>query len=63
LVHASIVECHRNLAGALRGTGRAETTGTDNLQTLRLVFAASESARAQQTVRLKKDQSVRPIPI
>ena len=54
LVHASIVECHRNLAGALRGTGRGETTGADNLQTLRLVFAAYESARAQQTVHLKK---------
>jgi predicted dehydrogenase len=50
----SCAECHRNLADALRGTGRGETTGTDNLQTLRLVFAAYESARAQQTVRLKK---------
>ena len=46
LIHASIVECHRNLAGALRGTGRGETTGADNLQTLRLVFAAYESARS-----------------
>jgi D-apiose dehydrogenase len=51
-VHASIVECHRNLAGALRGTGGAETTGADNLRTLGLVFAAYESARTQQTVRL-----------
>jgi predicted dehydrogenase len=62
LVHASIVECHRNLAGALRGTGRGETTGADNLQTLRLVFAAYESARAQQTIRLKKGPSIASIP-
>jgi D-apiose dehydrogenase len=54
LVHASIVECHRNLAGALRGTCQGETTGADSLKTLRLVFAAYESARAQQTVLLKK---------
>ena len=52
-VHASIVECHRNLAGALRGTEQAETTGADNLRTLRLVFAAYESSRSQQTVRLQ----------
>jgi predicted dehydrogenase len=53
LVHASIVDCHRNLAGALRGTARAETPGTDNLQTLRLVFAAYESAQTQCTIRIK----------
>jgi D-apiose dehydrogenase len=57
LVHASIVECHRNLAGALRGTCQGETTGADNLKTLRLVFAAYESARAQQTVLLKGSTS------
>jgi D-apiose dehydrogenase len=59
LVHASIVECHRNLAGALRGVCRGETTGTDNLKSLRLAFAAYESARAQQTIHLKKGSSVR----
>ena len=59
LVHASIVECHRNLAGALRGVCRGETTGTDNLKSLRLAFAAYESARAQKTVLLKKGSSVR----
>jgi D-apiose dehydrogenase len=52
LVHSSIVECHRNLAGALRHENRAETTAMDNLQTLRLVFAAYESARARQTIQL-----------
>jgi D-apiose dehydrogenase len=58
LVHASIVECHRNLAGALRGVCRGETTGADNLKSLQLVFAAYESTRAQQTVLLKKGSSV-----
>jgi predicted dehydrogenase len=62
LVHASIVECHRNLAGALRGKCRGETTGADNLESLRLVFAAYESARAQETVLLKKGSSDRSTP-
>jgi predicted dehydrogenase len=44
VVHASIVDCHRNLLGALRGDCVAETTGADNLRTLELVFAAYDSA-------------------
>ena len=52
LVHASIVECHRNLAAALRGTAAGETSGSDNLRTLRLVFTAYESAKLQQTVQV-----------
>jgi D-apiose dehydrogenase len=50
LVHASIVDCHRNLAAELRMTGRAETTAADNLRTLQLVFAGYESARLNQTL-------------
>lgn len=46
VVHASIVPCNQNILGALRGQGRAETTGQDNLETLRLVFAAIESSRS-----------------
>ena len=49
LVHASIVDCHRNLLGALRGESAAETTAADNLRTLELVFAAYESAATGQT--------------
>jgi D-apiose dehydrogenase len=45
LVHASIVECHRNLRNGLLGIEAAETTGVDNLRTLKLVFGAYESAR------------------
>lgn len=49
-VHASIVECNANLLAALRGEAAAETTGEDNLKTVRLVFAAYESAETGQAV-------------
>jgi predicted dehydrogenase len=52
LVHASIVECHRNLLAALRGEAAAETTGEDNLKTLELVFAAYESAASGGVIKL-----------
>jgi predicted dehydrogenase len=52
LVHASIVDCHRNLLGALRGEADAETTATDNLKTLELVFAAYDSAAAGKSITL-----------
>ncbi len=45
LVHASIVDCNRNILGALQGTGKAETTGEDNFETVRLVHAAYAAAR------------------
>lgn len=44
IAHASIVDCHANLVAALRGDAVAETTGEDNLKTLRLAFAAYDSA-------------------
>ena len=52
VVHASGVPCNENLLAALRGEGRAETTGEDNLRTVRLVFAAYESAASGQVVRV-----------
>lgn len=52
LVHASIVPCHADLLGALRGEGAAETTGEDNLKTARLVYAAYDSARDGRVVSL-----------
>jgi hypothetical protein len=45
------VDCHRNLLGALRGAGAAETTGADNLRTLALVFGAYASAARDRVVR------------
>lgn len=44
VVHSSIVACNANLLDALRGRAAAETTGADNLQTVRLVFGAYDSA-------------------
>lgn len=44
VVHSSIVPCHANLLGALRGEAPAETTGEDNLETIRLVFACYDAA-------------------
>jgi hypothetical protein len=52
LIHSSIVECHRNLLGSLRGECEAETTGEDNLRTLELVFAAYESAETKTVVEI-----------
>ena len=52
VVQSSIVPCLGNLLADLRGEGVAETTGEDNLRTLRLVFAAYESASAGQVVAL-----------
>ena len=52
VVHASGVPCNENLLAALRGEGRAETTGEDNLKTVRLVFAAYESAASGEVVRV-----------
>ena len=50
VVHASIAACNRDLRGALRGEGPGETTGDDNLRTVRLVFAAYESASTGRAV-------------
>ena len=52
MVQSSIVPCCANLLQSLRGEGAAETTGEDNLRTVRLVFAAYESARTGESVRL-----------
>jgi predicted dehydrogenase len=50
VVHASIVPCQANLLAALRGETPAETTGEDNLKTLRLVFGAYQSASSHEAL-------------
>jgi predicted dehydrogenase len=50
VVHASIVDCQRNLLAGLRGEHPAETTAEDNLKTLRLVYAAYDSAANDRVV-------------
>lgn len=52
LVHSSMVACNANLLAALRGERQAETSGADNLETVRLVFAAYDSAASGQAVAL-----------
>jgi predicted dehydrogenase len=52
VAQASMVPCHANLLQALRGGGEAETTAEDNLKTVRLVFAAYESALNDHVVRI-----------
>lgn len=54
LVHSSIVDCNRNILNALQGTSPAETTGTDNLETVRLVHASYASARSNQLIHMQK---------
>ena len=45
LAHASIYYCHQNILSDLLGDGSAETTASDNLKTLQLVFDAYQSAK------------------
>lgn len=51
VVQSSMVACHRDSLAALRSESPCETTGTDNLKTLELVFGAYESARRNVVVK------------
>jgi D-apiose dehydrogenase len=51
LVQSSMVACHSDLLRGLRGEG-GETSGRDNLETVRLVFASYESAARNSVVAL-----------
>jgi len=48
----SIVSCHSNILDDLLGRGKAETTGADNLETVRLVSGAYESAARDEVIRI-----------
>jgi predicted dehydrogenase len=52
LSQSSGVACNAHLLGALQGKHPAETTGDDNLKTLRLVFGAYESAARGAAIHL-----------
>ena len=52
LAQGAGVACNANLLAALQGSALAETTGEDNLKTLKLVFGAYESARTGQALHL-----------
>ncbi|TLV03361.1 Gfo/Idh/MocA family protein [Dyadobacter luticola] len=50
VVHSSIVDCNRNILQNMEGKSPAETIGTDNLETIRLVHAAYRSARENRVI-------------
>ena len=52
VVHSSIVPCNADLLGALCCGRPAETTGQDNLKTMRLVHRAYESAATNRVVEI-----------
>lgn len=58
IVHSSIVACNQNLWADIQqkkriGSGPAETTGADNFETIRLVYAAYDSVKRNEVVYLK----------
>lgn len=55
--HASIARCNAHLLRALRGEGTAETTGEDNLKTMRLTFAAYASASTGKVMQLSSEET------
>ncbi len=51
LIHSSIVDTQSNLLAGLRG-GEAETTGEDNYQTTKLIWACYQSAEQNKMVKM-----------
>jgi predicted dehydrogenase len=58
VVHASIVPCNADLLAGIRGERRSETTGEDNLNTMRLVYRAYESAATGRVITLDDDDCI-----
>jgi predicted dehydrogenase len=50
VVHSSIVACNADLLRALQTNTPAETSGDDNLKTMKLVFASYDSAAHDQVI-------------
>jgi predicted dehydrogenase len=50
VAQSALVACNANLLAGIRSPGAAETTGEDNLKTLRLVFDAYDSARDNRVI-------------
>jgi hypothetical protein len=53
VVHSSIVDCNRDILQALQGKGNAETSGADNFETVKLVWAAYASHAANTVIDMK----------
>jgi len=54
VVHSSIVDCNRNILQSLRDKGSTETTGVDNFETVKLVWAAYASAQKNKVINLNE---------
>jgi len=54
VVQSSIVSCIGDLAASLRGERTAETTGDDNLRTVRLVHAAYQSVATNRVIAISE---------
>jgi len=50
--HESGIHVNRNILNDMLGRGKAETTGEDNLKTVRLVWASYESAASGKKIRI-----------
>jgi predicted dehydrogenase len=50
----SIVACNNDILQDMLGNSRAETTGNDNFETVKMVWAAYESARTNTVIRLSE---------
>ena len=51
----SIVACNNDILQDMLGHAKAETSGEDNFETVRLVWAAYESARINKVIKIGKD--------
>jgi D-apiose dehydrogenase len=52
--HESGIHINRNILDDMLGKGKAENTGADNLETVRLIWACYESASSGKTIRTKE---------
>ena len=50
VVHSSIYDCNKSILDAINGNANGETTGEDNLETLRLTYAAYASAKDNKVI-------------
>ncbi|HBH83852.1 MAG: oxidoreductase [Bacteroidetes bacterium GWE2_41_25] len=52
--HESGIHVNRNILEAIQGTGKAENTGDDNLETVRLIWACYNSAKSGKKIRIEE---------
>ena len=52
--HESGIHINRNILQAIKGTEKAENTGADNLETVRLIWAAYHSAASGKKIRINE---------